>query len=444
MFAMIRTQGADLDALGRAGDGSPWAFIEYPQGFHALAAAISQLMHPGAETGPDLLMAYTQAVGVVVVLGVVLVTAAIVSVPGLRDRAAVAVPAVIVTWAAFLWEPGQHALTDGFANFWLGAAAAGAAVVLAMTLPRLLSTPDLLAVGGLFVACALVRGRGDRCVVSRARIVAALSVAACTLVGLLRAASILFGKVSVGYLVTTATGGLHGTSPWPAFVMLALSLYCCLRYRSAADEATAPVDTRRVRLAALTPAGGFVVLAVVLVAQLHLVGTTEYYFLKYFIGYVLVLAVFTPAVCGLFLATRLPKAGSRRATVVCAAAALLATQSFGWFPHGTMPLFSTTGEGTAGFGGALRAAQVADGIIQHTLSQKVFARYEPWRTGCTNLHCAATLVTAVLRQERDVRVVVDPAYVDPLRRRMSSPGLARRVAGWSEPDGGTGVGAGRD
>ncbi len=496
MFATIRTEGATIDALGRTADGSGWAFVEYPQGFHALAATISQLMHPGQETGPQLLVAYAHAVGVIVVLGVVLMSAALISVPGLRDRPAVAVPAVAVTCTAFLWEPGQHALADGFANFWLGAAAAGIAVVLAMSLPRFLSTPDLLALGGLFVACAhmwaplvlfaapaacaaLVRDGTEPGTVPRNRVVAALMIGLCTAGAVLRAARILFGHVSVGYLVTTQTGGWHGMSPWPAFVLFAASVFCCLRYRPAADEPR-PLVTRRVRLTALTPVGGFLVLAALLVAQLHFVGTTEYYFMKYFLGFVLVLALVAPAVCGAYVASRVPRMAPRRGLLMGVGATLLATQAFGWFPNGTMPLFSTTGQGTAGLGGSLQPAQVASGIlaaargtrpaatdrieyfplgraralnpfygdawfhaIQHSLTRKVFTRYEPWRTGCSNLDCAASLVTTMLRQEADVRVVVDPRYLGPLRRRLSSPALARRVFSWAERDGGTGGGATR-
>ena len=70
-----------------------------------------------------------------VVLGVLLVTASLLSLRGLRERPMVTFPAVVLMCTALLWEPGQKVFADGFASFWLGAVAAGAALLIAVASP---------------------------------------------------------------------------------------------------------------------------------------------------------------------------------------------------------------------------------------------------------------------------------------------------------------------
>jgi hypothetical protein len=45
---------------------------------------------------------------------------------------------------------------------------------------------------------------------------------------------------------------------------------------------------------------------------------------------------------------------------------------------------------------------------------------------------AAPLVRRLLEDDPGLRVIVAPAYVDPLRRSLASPALARRVVSWAE------------
>lgn len=487
MFAAIRTHGAALNVLGPSPDGSRWAYYNYPQGFHGLAAALSELMAPDVGTGPAMLVSYTQAVALIVGLGVVVLTAAVLSVSGLRSRPLLVLPAVVVTWAGFLWEPGQKAIVDGFANFWLGAAAAGTALLIGVAARRYLPLPEVVAVGGLFVACAntwtplllfalpgglaLLAGRRAalrepdyrRRVVGTALVLAGCA-AAVGAVGLLLART-----VPIGYVVTTTTGGLHGTSPIPTLLLLVVAVYSCLSYpawQRRVPTAGLP-DPGRVRVVALAPMLGLVVLTAFLVAQLELIHTTAYYFLKYTIGFELVMAAFAPALCATVVATAAPAVRPRWGLAASALAVVLATQAFGWFPNGTMPLFSRSGDGTAGLAAPLSVSGVADGVlkaaagtrpsetmkveyfplgrssalnpfygdawfhaVQHSLSERVFERYGAWRTGSEGLDSAASLIGPVLESEPDVQVVVDPRYVAPLRARLGSPELARRLVGW--------------
>jgi hypothetical protein len=486
MFAAIRTHGAMLSALGPSPDGSRWAYYNYPQGFHGLAATLSELLDPLLGTGPAMLPSYTRAVALVLCLGVAIVTAATISTAALRARPALVVPAVVVTWTGFLWEPGQKVITDGFANFWFCAAAAGTALLLGAAAPRFLSTPEVVALGGLLVACAyswtpilvfaapavvallvgVTAARPDA--VDRRRVVWAGVVLVATTGAISAVVVILTHTVSASYVVRTATGGLHGTSPLPTFVLLIVGLYSCLSYPGWLSRSGRPglPEPARVRALALAPALGFVVLSAFLVAQLQLVGTTEYYFLKYVIGFELVMAAFAPGMCALLVATRRSEVRTPRSLTLSVLGCVLASQFFGLFPHGTMPLFSTSGDGTAGLGG-LSVTGVADGVldaaegtraaetmrteyfplgkaralnpfygdawfhaVHHSLSEKVFERYGPWRRGCVGLNRAAALIAPVLQKEPGVRVVVNPRYVEPLRARMPSKDLARRLVGW--------------
>ncbi len=488
MFAGIKAYGATLGSLGWSPDGSHWAFHIYPQGFHALAASFSEVMHPRLATGPETLPAYTQAVAAIIVLGVVVMTAAIVSVPDLRHRLGIAVPAVVVTWAAFLGQLGQNTLADGFANFWLGAAAAGTALVLTLSMPRPTSLPHLAAIGGLVVACAhtwapllilalpavLAFGvlHPQRTWSSASRWTATLGVVLtlASVAGVGVAVALLLRTVPVSVL--NSTGALHASWPVPTFALLIVALYGCLRYPSAVGRRSrtgkALPAPGRVRALALAPLGGLAVLTAFLVAQLQMIGTTAYYFLKLFVGVELVMAVLAPAVLALLLYATAPRLHSRAGAVLATAATLAATQSFGWFPQGTMPLFSESGDGTAPVGAPLSRSGIADGIlaaaagtradetltveyfplgrastakpfyadgwyhaVQHSLSEQVSNRYQTWRVPVHSLDRAAELIAATLHAEPEVRVVVDPRFVEPLRKRIRSPELAARLIPWT-------------
>ena len=296
MFSMLRTHGATLDALSSAHDGTGWAFDNYPQGFHAFTATLSELLSPRTPHGLDMLLAYTHSVTAVVVLAIVVLTGAITSLPNLRDRPAIAAPVVVVTWTAFLWEPGQKVLADGFANFWLGAAAAGCALILAASAPRFLgprgSWGSLRAAGG---HRSYVDATRRNCRSRRVRPVGRPSATRAAPIphatrrvqrrdrfpgsprnaqGGCGACRYRPGEVPGHHLDRGATG----TSPLPTFVLLVASLYLCASYTgwvaSRAPIAAEQGETaRRVRILTLAPLAGFVALTAVFVAQLMTMGS---------------------------------------------------------------------------------------------------------------------------------------------------------------------------
>ena len=255
MFASARSHGAVLSALGNAPDGSAWTYADYPQGFHALVATLSEMTMPTVRAGPDLLVSYTQMTTAVVVLGVLLLTAALLSLPGVRARPVVAVPAVVFVWTAYLWEPGQKMIADGFANFWLGTVAVASALLLA--LGRRGRVVEVAAVAGLVVAASqawtpLVLLAAPAVLVSLWRVYShsARPVARFVPVVIwvlaaiicLRTVLMLVATVPVSKVVSI-TGPIHGTSPLPTFVLTLAGAYLFISYRGwvrlhCSDDAT--------------------------------------------------------------------------------------------------------------------------------------------------------------------------------------------------------------
>jgi hypothetical protein len=488
MFSTLRTYGAVTTALGSEGDRSGWGFDDYPQGFHALAATLSELLAPRWTPGTGALVAYTQVVALVVVLGVVVLTAAVVSLPGLRGRPLLALPVAATTWAAFLWAPGQHLLVDGFANFWLASLAVGCALLLAVSPRRGLAGTDVLAVVGLVVAVAHMwaplvviaapavpalfgpwRDRGPRS--ARGSLPVALLVVVLGALGVAKALLALFADIDVGTLVT-AFGGIHGSSPLPTFVLVVTAGYVCCcapalvrRHHGSPEQL---LVARRVRFLGSAPLAGLALATLLLVAQLRTVGTSSYYFVKFVMGYELALAAFVPAVVGMLLAWLLPASRKRRFAVVTSlAATVLLAQSFGPVLGRTAPLLDPGQSGTASIVAPYSADRIADGVLAAirggaassldrdylaigpdraaeafypdgwyhgalaTLTRTVFVRFGVLRTKVVTVADAVPVARRYLEADQQASLVVDPAYVGPLRRGLDDAALARRVSSWS-------------
>jgi hypothetical protein len=484
MFATMRAYGATSDALGAGPDGSGWAFATYPQGFHAVVATISELTFPQLETGPDSVLVYAHTVAAVVVLGVVLVTASVLSLPGVGARPAVAFPALALAWTALLWEPGQKVLANGFASFWLAAVAAGCALVLAFGLPAAPTKAGVAAVGGLLVCvahswmpllfvaapAALVvlvphDSRSLRSVVSRAQLPTLLILGLSALaVG--RAVLILLGKVEVSFIVSEVSG-FDGTSALPTFVLLVTVVYLLLGYRgwvrSRGGTSIDAVTSRRLAALVLSPVLAVGSLATLLVLQLRAIGTTSYYFLKYLLGFELILTVVAPALCvALVVAVSGPARRPARALGVSVLAAVLATLLFA--PFGSALLWDDDDDGTASVVAPYTREGIALGVLaasrsttpagsfhreylalgdgnaaqifypggwfhamNASLTNRAFARLNVLRVNVETAREAAPLVRRLLDDEPGLVVAVDPAYLEDLRRGLGPGDLARRV-----------------
>jgi hypothetical protein len=492
MFSTIRAYGATTQALGSAPDGSSWAFNEYPQGFHSLVATVSELTDPALRPGPHAVQTYTECVAAVVVLGLVVLTSAIVSVPALRARPLVALPVAALPVTAFLWKPGQNLLADGFANFWLAAAAAATALVLALYPRTRVAVLDVAAVGACLVAVAyawaplvvvaspaaiavlhpLRVSWRDRA--NRNRLWLAVGVLSVSGLAVLRAVVGLFRDVDVSSVVD-ASGGIHGANGAPALALVAVGLYICAAapalVRPRAGAGGLLLTAQRARVLTTAVVAGVAVCSLLLVEQLRSLGDSSYYFMKLFMGFELTLAALVPTVCGVVFTAVVTSARRRSTNVVAAVAATAAaTQFFGHFPASPVPTFDAHRYGTAAIGRQYSSARMASGVlgavdtspgqesfrrdylsigrdsasedfyldawyhaVLATETMQVSARLNILRVRVTDVESATPLARRLLTQQAGLEVVVAPRFVGPLRDGLGSPDLARRVVTWAAP-----------
>lgn len=485
MFANLRAYGATTDALGPAPDGSGWGFTGYPKGFHALAATLSEVTAPRMVTGVGSLVVYAHAVGLIVVIGVVMVTAAILAIPQLDVRPAITVPVVATTWFGLIWEPGQKVLANGFASFWIASVAAATALLIAVVGPRWNVTVQVAAVTGLLVfVChawtplaiigapalliVLVRSDALRPGSDRTRWLGPVVVLGLGAVAALKAVLVLVSTVPVHYVVSSVSG-FDGTSPRPTFVCLAMFLIAHLRYRTwvrAGTGADVPLaEVLRLRLLGLAPLLGFLSLTALLMLQIRTIGTTSYYFLKYLIGFELVLTCVTPAFCGVVLSQVTRPGGRRRTVALSIVAVLLGSQLYvPGFRAGAL-LLSDTDDGTAAVRPPYSRPLLARGVlvavasttpaaslereylplgpgnaiqtfypdawfhaITASVTDTVWSRMAVLRVKADTPSDAAPLVERLLSEDPSVRVMVAPPYVDELRAVLPTQLRVRLVA----------------
>lgn len=489
MYASILRHGVPSSSLGRAPDGSQSAFTEYPQGFHSLVATLTEVGHARLPTGTSMLTSYTHGVALVVVLGLTVLTAAVVSLPAVRDRFWVALPVVVLALAAFLWRPGQDLLADGFANFWLASLAVSVALLLCLPAQPRVSVAATVAVAGLLVAVvygwALLAVLAGPAVLALAvpvketlrdparRRAAWLSVFVLALAGLLalRALAALMRDVSVSSVVA-AVGGIHSPSPLPTFALLLVGVFllpaspAMLRSRQAGADAV--VAARRARVLVLTLVVGAAVSTAMLVAQLSSLGGSSYYFLKFFMGFGLVLAAVVPAVAAMVFAAGVPTGGRRGLRIGAAVVAVVvASQFFGQFPGAVVPLWDNERSGTALLRAPFSSAGLADGVLRaargyagrdtpnfdyvaigdagapsilypnnwfHAMlvaeSSASLERSQRLLDRVKHVDDAVPPVRRLLREHRDVTVVVAPEHVSELRQKLGDPALTDRVVTW--------------
>lgn len=300
MVLMLRRAGAVVPSLPDPAVGEAWKFADYPQGYHAVVATTVELLGsatPGANAAELVLLVRAQ--------GFVLATVAVVLVAGLcalpaapRRPGAVALGAAGVAGVVLL-GPGAAAFASGFPNFVLGCAMTAAAVLLAVTVPRVLAPAPLIALGGLVVGiahcwvpllalalpavalAAVPRHRGGWRTVwrggPRARVLGVV-------VALLTAAGVGVALATLRRLraseVLVIPGGIEVP---PAGLMLALVV--------AAVAVPLAARGRRTPWLALVPAAGLVASAGVAALQLRGAGELSYYFWKLVLGTVLVATV---------------------------------------------------------------------------------------------------------------------------------------------------------
>ena len=232
MFWSLRAHGAVPEALGASPDGSVWGAEYYPRGFHTMVATLSEALAPRVDNGVSALPLYLQGQAGVVVLGVLMATATVLGLRGVRGRPLVLLPALVLMWTALLWEPGQKVFANGFTAFWLGAVAAGVALLIAVSSTRP-TLPDVAAVAGLLLLVShcwlpLVVLAAPAAVLvfvplfgvpwSRRATVAVLLLVAGGL-GAMKAALVLIETVPLGVLVS-ADGGYDAPALLPVLMLV--------------------------------------------------------------------------------------------------------------------------------------------------------------------------------------------------------------------------------
>lgn len=138
IYEMVRTHGAVIPVIPRTSSGETWGFAEYPQGFHAVVATLSELQRPHA-TSLDLeLVSFLNLQALVAVMTLTMVLAGLCSLSSIRRRATLAAPIIAVTAAVWIYGLGTIPLYEGFSNFYLACGmAVAAAILLAMFAQRM-------------------------------------------------------------------------------------------------------------------------------------------------------------------------------------------------------------------------------------------------------------------------------------------------------------------
>jgi hypothetical protein len=286
----------------------------------------------------------------------------------------------------------------------------------------------------------------------------------------LKAAIMLLTTVDVSFLVS-AFGGLNGTSPYPLFVLIIVSIYLCFSSPAWFDR-RGIVDGRRtaqrIRLAVACPALGVTLGAVIFVAQMRTLGTTSYYLLKYLMGVELILALLVAAVAAFLVGSVTQRRAAPQSMAAAVCATLAASQFFGVIPGRTGLLLSETDDGTASVASPYDRAAMAEGIVRAagsrpegpsfgrdyfavgpgraaeafytdgwfhavdaSLSNAVMDRVNLLRVSVDDQDGATAALRLLLAHEGKPEVVVAPRELVRLRRSLPDGAPSSRVVSWN-------------
>lgn len=310
MVNMIRRFGATVDALPAPAGGGRWQFESYPQGFHAVVASLMELQHgptPGALHAE--LLAYSQAVALVVALTTVVLVAGLCALPPLRKRPAMAAPMAAFVMAVFYFGPGATAIQGGIGNFTLACALSVAAALVAVAAARALDPWTVAALGGAVVGVAfswvlllalavpaalvVLLPLRRRWLTSRAAAIVTAIAGLAVVLCLVRVLVVL-GRVQAADPLTITSGGVPPVDLGLFLAGTLGTLAACwmVRQRSGAAGLPLPrsVELRVIGLSAV-PISGLAVTAALIAAQVQANGRVSYYGYKFMLGVELVTLV---------------------------------------------------------------------------------------------------------------------------------------------------------
>lgn len=350
IFHMQRTQGTVLPAAGLADDGSRWAFSDYPQGFHSALVLVSELVR---KTSPQDWEAdsvtYVNFSALMNIAVVVLVVAAVCSLPALRKNTLYGAPIAAFVAAGWLFGPGALASMHGFPNFFFTAGLAASGIIILHSMRRPLDPLPLIAVGacaagvvqnwallGIFLIPSVLavlfvtprgRWRSRRVEVASASVVAGVVLAA-AMAALKQLLSVPPDDIlfAVGGVPDSDLGLLL------ALLLILAGMYTFLRAGIWSRE---PIAVRA-RWSIGSVGLGAALAVAMATAQLINSGTVSYYTQKFAIALALVsLVVLSLAAGALLEVLGRPKVTITRAHgfILCGAFSLAATQAYGFpFP----------------------------------------------------------------------------------------------------------------
>lgn len=348
MVNMIRRNGVTTDVLAAPPGGGTWQFDSYPQGFHAVVATLIEVMVGPTRGGLGAeLLAYSQAVALLVIALTTMLVAGFCALPALRRRPVVAVPVAAFVAAVFYVGPGATSIQGGIGNFTMACALVVAAALIAVPQARVFAPLPLAALGGAVVGIAsswvlllvlaapavlalVVPFGRRRWAASWPRIVLSLVVVLAVL-GCLWRTVVVISRVQAASPLTL-TGGVPPVNLGLAAAAAIGLAGLCLMVRRGAADATRPIRTRVAALALVPLVAVGVTIGLVLV-QIDANGKATYYGLKFMLGAEIVLLVLLAIPVAHLLGRRVagPRSvlGSIRGFGGSVLVALAATQVFG-------------------------------------------------------------------------------------------------------------------
>jgi len=463
MVQMLVRHGVTLDRIA-APTGQVWHFLDYPQGYHTIVATLIEAAGaPSAGDAASMLVSYLHAEAWVVVLLGGLLGAAVCSLPRLRRRPAVAMPAAALVVAAYVTGAGATAFVGGFPNFVFAAALAACVPLLVASMPRVPMPLHVAAVGALLVgvanawilllavaapaAAALAfPAAGARWRGTRRQWAGTAAVLVVVTAGMLAPARLLAG-LSAG-AVLTVPGGIAAQDPGFSIAVALAAAVVCL-------GAGATGGPARFARHAATPLVGLVTVGLVGAWQVHATGALSYYFYKLLLGVGLVsLAVLVAGLSGLRLPAAISRP-SRRARVRLAALVTIATvaaaELTGLTLTGHRAFTAPLDPGTPmsaiiPAAGSRASAQSSAATLLVSAPESVRLNAQQWYLALTgrwttkaNDDASRILLTpgsgpatiaALLDESPDAIVLVDPSTVAVVRQTIQPAARQARVVGW--------------
>ncbi|MDJ0351163.1 hypothetical protein QMG72_00340 [Pseudarthrobacter sp. PH31-O2] len=154
IYYMIRSHGEVIPTIPTGTDGAAWGFGEYPQGFHALLATLSNVVQPSITSLDAELVSFVTLQAAACVMTLLIVVAGLCALPSVRRRPAVMAPGIALASAAWIYGPGSIPVYEGFGNFYMACGMATATVLTLLTFRRRVPAIGVAVVGaGLVSIC---------------------------------------------------------------------------------------------------------------------------------------------------------------------------------------------------------------------------------------------------------------------------------------------------